>query len=149
METWKAADDVMDSVKDLIANHHPDLALYVDEIAVIFKDKASMVGDVVMLGKTAKAPSILDVLGDGKYKFVLTIPADEWKDLTQKEKLALLDHLLCGCRVKEEDSGNVKTWVQPPDVSFYKGELERHGVWRTSGAPASPDLIQQLFGDGS
>jgi len=63
MDSWKAADDVMDTMKDLVANYHPDLALYVDEIAIIFKEKASSVGDKVIPGKTAKAPAILHVLG--------------------------------------------------------------------------------------
>ena len=144
---YKAEADVMDAVRDLVANHHPHLALYVDEIAVIFKDKTSKIGDAVVLGKTAKAPAILNVLGDGSYKFIITLAANEWKDLSGAEQLALLDHHLCGCRVQEEDSGAIKTWVQPPDVAFYKGELERHGTWRTSGTAASPDLIQQLFGD--
>jgi len=146
-ENWKAADEVMDAMRDLVANHHPDLALYVDEIAVIFKDKASQVGNKTILGKSATAPAILHILGDGTYKFIITLAADEWKDLNQKEKLALLDHHLCACRTDEDDSGKVKTWIEPPDVAFYRDELERHGVWRTSGKPATPDLIQQLFGD--
>jgi len=149
MEIWKAGSDVLDSVRDLVTNHHPHLALYVDEIAVLFKEKGSTVGDATVLGKTAKAPAILHVLGDGNYKFVITLAADVWKDLSTKEKLALLDHHLCACRVKTDDGGNVKTWVQPADVAFFKDELERHGVWRTSGAPASPDLIEQLFGGKS
>ena len=55
-EIWKAEDSVMQSMKDLVAKYHPLLVPVVDEIAVVFKEKSSKVGDVDVVGKTAKAP---------------------------------------------------------------------------------------------
>jgi len=146
-EMWKAGDEVITIVKDLIAKYHPHLALVDDEIAVVFKEKASTVGTVDIIGKTGKAPAILSVLGDIKWKFLLILAADSWKGLSDKQRVALLDHHLCGCRVEENaQTGATKCFVAPPDVAFYKGEIERHGVWRTTGTPPSPNLIQELFG---
>lgn len=149
-DMWKAEDDVMAIVRDLVANYHPDLAICDDEIAVVFKEKASEVGDVQIIGKTGKAPQMLSVLGDTKWKFIITLAADAWQNLTDKQKVALLDHHLCACRVEEsETSPAIKCYVAPPDVTFYQGELERHGMWRTTGAPPTPELLDSLFGDDS
>jgi hypothetical protein len=146
-DMWKADEDVMVIIRDLIAKYHPHLALVDDEIAVVFKEKATTVGTVEIIGKTGKAPAILSVLGDTKWKFLITLAADAWVNLDDKQKVALLDHHLCGCRVEEnEQNGALKCFVAPPDVSFFKGEIERHGVWRTSGTPPSANLIQELFG---
>jgi len=146
-QMWKAGDDVMNTVRDLVSKYHPDLVLVEDEIAVVFKEKATTTGEAVIAGKTAKATKLLGVLGEIDFKFIITLGADVWQTLSDPQRIALLDHHLCACRVEENpQSGTMKCFVQPPDVSFYKDELERHGCWRTSGAPASPDLIKDLFG---
>jgi len=144
---WKAGTDVITTMQDLIAKYHPNLALCDDEIAVLFKEKAAIQGDVEIAGKTSKASELFGVLGDVKYKFIITLAADTWSTLSDAERVALLDHHLCGCRAEENKSnGNMKFSVVPPDVSFYKGEIERHGLWRTSGAAPTPSLIEDIFG---
>ncbi len=147
-DMWQAEDEVLAVVRDLVSKYHPHLALCVDEIAVVFKEKASTVGDVSIIGKTGKAPAILSVLGDIKYKFLIILAADAWQNLSDKDRVALLDHHLCGCAAEEKEPGGaLKYFVAPPDVSFYKEEIERHGVWRTSNAPPTPDLLKDIFGD--
>lgn len=144
---WKAGDDVMNTMRSLIANYHPHLAICDKEIAIIFKEKASMVGDAVVAGKSKKAPAILGILGETDYKFIIEIGADVWEDQTDPQKVALLDHHLSACRVEENTkTGELKYFIAPPDVSFYRGEIERHGFWRTSGAPVQPNLIEEMFG---
>lgn len=146
-ELYKAEDSVMMTVKDLIGKYHPRLVPIIDEIAVVFKEKASEVGDVTIIGKTSKAPPLLSVLGDVKYKFVITLAQNEWTSMDDKARLALLDHHLCACGVEEDNSGSVsKCYIRLPDVSFFKEEVERHGLWRTSEAPPTPVLLQELFG---
>jgi hypothetical protein len=145
-EKWVAGDDVKAIVTDLVAKYHPHLALCLDEIAVIFKDKSTSIGDVEIVGKTNKAPDLIGVLCETKYKFVITLAADAWADMNDKERVALIDHHLCACRVEEGKNGIPKYSVAPPDVWFYKGEIERHGMWRTSGVPPTADLIKDLFG---
>lgn len=147
MDVWKAGDDVMSTVKDLVAKYHPHLAVHVDNIAVIFKEKAGKVGNVDIVGKTAKAPAVMEVLApETPFKFVITLAADAWQEMSDKQRMALLDHHLCGCGVEEMKGGNTKFFVKPYDVAFYRDEMERHGAWRTTGAPPSPNLIADLFG---
>jgi hypothetical protein len=147
-QIWRAGDDVMTTVTDLIAKYHPDLVLCEDEIAVVFKEKASTVGEAVITGKTSKAPKLLGILGEVDYKFVITLGADSWQEMSDPQRLALLDHHLCACGAEENPkTGNTKFYVRVADVSFFKDEVERHGFWRTSGAAPQPQLITDLFGN--
>lgn len=145
-DIWKAEESIVQSMKDLIAQYHPHLALLSEEIAVVFKEKSSKVGDADVIGKTSKATPLLGVLGDTSWKFIITLAADAWSNMTDKERLALLDHHLCYCGVKEDKDGNLKCYIKVPDVSFFEGEVERHGFWRTSGDVPDPDDIQKMFG---
>ncbi len=146
-ELFKAGEEVAASIQDLIAKYHPHLAMHDDEIVVLFKENATKVGDAVILGKTAKASPVLALLADKPYKFIITLAMDEWNNLKDKQKLALLDHHLCACRAEEDPTtGATKFWVQPPEVGFYQAELERHGFWRTSGSPAPKNVLEELFG---
>ena len=147
-DLWKAGDDVTNTLKDLIANHHPDLALHDEEILVVFKEKASEVDGTMILGKSSKAAPLLSLVGDRSYKFVITLASDEWMKLSNTKQRALLDHHLCACRAKENDqTGATKFWIQPPDVAFYEDEVRRHGFWRTSSSPVADGVLTELFGD--
>lgn len=151
MSAWKATTE-NSNVPELLAAqlaHHPDLVLCEDEIAVIFKEKASKKGGQVVLGAAKKAPNLLSVLGDTDWKFILEIAYDEWQDLNLKQQAALLDHLLCGCGVEEDAiKGTTKYFLKPPDVAFYFGELERHGDWRPRPADAPDgDIVDLLTGN--
>ena len=146
-DNWLAGDDVVNTMKDLVAKYHTRLVGCVDEIAVVFKDKASEVGDVVVAGKTAKASPLFAILAEVPWKFVITLAADAWSDLDDKQKLALLDHHLCACGAKEDKKGNMNYYVAQPDVAFFREEVERHGVWRTSGAAPTQDLLKDIFGE--
>jgi len=146
-DKWLAGDDVKNTMRDLISKYHPHLAACVDEIAIIFKEKASSVGEVVIAGVTAKASPLFDILAETKWKFVITLAADAWAELDDKQRLALLDHHLCACAAKEGKGGDMNYFVASPDVAFFRKEVERHGVWRTSGAAPSKDLINDLFGE--
>ena len=148
-QMWKAGDDVMTSLKQLVAKFHPDLALIVDHIAVVFKEKATKSGSLVVAGKTSKASPLFGILGDTPWQFVITLGADVWNEFNDKQRIALLDHHLCGIRSNEVDGGEMKYYIQPPDVAFYKDELERHGLWRTTGSTLQPDMINALCGDES
>lgn len=148
MDVWKAGDEVMNTATDLIAKHHPNLAVIEGEIAILFREKAATNGEAVILGRTAKAPAILGVLGEVDFKFIITLAADEWASLSDEQKLAALDHHLCACGVIENaDTGVLKCFVKLPDMAFYKDEVERHGFWRTTGAAPDPKFITELFGD--
>jgi len=131
-DTWEAGKDVWEVVQDLISKYHPNLALVDKEIAIIFKEKASKAGGQVVLGKSSKAPGVMKVLGKAEYKFIIEIAGDQWQTLADNQRRALLDHLLCACKVEEDEKdGSIKCSIAAPEVSFFWKELERNGDWRT------------------
>lgn len=143
---WKADQEIYDTVKDLIAQYHPGLIMCVDQIAILFKEKASMKGDVPVLATTAKASPLLGILSDVDYQFVITIAADQWNELSDRQKIALLDRQLCACKAVVNDDGSTKYSVAPPDVFFYADELTRHGFWQTTGASVDQKMLDHIFG---
>ena len=151
MDEWKAGPDVMTQVSTLIGQYHPHLALIEDEIAVVFREKASEVAGTIILGKTKKAPAIITTLTDKKFnfRFIIELGADEWQALTLQQQSALLDHHLYSM-VAEEDpnTGSIKCGIRPPDFIGYKDEVERHGMWR----PMDDELlsvVEKMFGKGA
>jgi hypothetical protein len=148
---FEAENDVYKLMKELVGNFHPDLALVVDEIAIVFKEKAGKAAGKPILGKAKKASPLFSVLGTKEYKFVLELAADEWQSLDSRQRKALMDHLLCGCRTEEDpESGGVTCSLAPPDISFYHDEIERWGNWRPkpdndeTDTSASDKLLDEL-----
>ena len=144
---YKAESEVYDLMKEVVANYHPDLALVVDEIAIVFKEKATKSGGKVVYGKATKATPLFGVLGDTNYKFILTLAADEWVNLTGRQRQALMDSMLCSCRAEEDDKGNLVCSIATPDVGYFYDELDRWGDWRPrppEDGPESP--LERIFG---
>lgn len=131
VELWKANDEIHTKVKELIANYHPDLALVVDEIVVVFREKAGKAGGQVVLGNSKKVAPIANAIGNTDYKFVLELASDQWEnELTAKQREALLDHLLTACRCEEDTkTGDVKCTVARPDIMAFRENIERYGMW--------------------
>jgi len=143
---YKAEQEIYDLMKEIVANYHPDLALVVDEIAIVIKEKASKAGGKPVLGKASKASPLFGVLGDTDYKFILTLAQDEWLNLTIRQRKALMDSLLCACRAAENDKGELDCAVAPPDVSYFYDELDRWGDWKPR-PPEDPDShLERIFG---
>jgi len=144
----KAGSEVYATMQSLIASHFPLLAGIDDQILIVFKDKATKSGEVVIAGKTSKASPLLGVVSDTAYTFVITLASDHWQTLTEDQREALLFHHLAACSVVEnEEDGSLACSVRVPDVSFFREEVEKYGFWRTSGAVPEADIIQELFGD--
>jgi hypothetical protein len=152
MEYWQAgADSGVPEIMKGLLGHHPDLVLVEDEIAVVFREKASKRGGKVVLGNAKKAPGLVGVLGDTDYKFVLELAYDEWSTLTGKQKTGLIDHMLCACGVEENpQTGNMKCFIRTPDVAYFWDELDRQGDWRPRGdegeAHPMAGKIAEMFG---
>ena len=137
-QLWKAGEDVHEIVRKLVGANHPDLALVVDEIVVIFRDKAGKSGGRVNLGSARKVAPAANAIGNTDYKFVLEIGADLWEyGLDTVKREALLDYLLCHCICDEdEQTGDPKCSIARPDVIAFKENVERYGLWY----PAEEDI---------
>jgi hypothetical protein len=149
MEIWKAGKDVMTLLQRLIADNHPHLVLIEKEIGVIFRQKAIEKNGRVILGTTKKAPALLSVLTDEdyNYKFLIELGADSWQTLSDRQRLALLDHHLCAMIVTEdEEKGTQVCSLRVPDFLCYKEEIQRWGMWR----PLDDDThtaLEHMFDD--
>lgn len=128
---WLAPSEVHDIVRELVANYHPDLVLDVDEIAVVFREKAGKSGGRTVYGTPRKVTPLMSALAEEEYKWILEVAADKWEhELDSRQRQALLDHLLCACRSEEDpESGDVKRTIAKPDIMMYRENLERYGNW--------------------
>ncbi len=150
VEIYKASDEIHKTLQTLVANNHPDLALVVDEIVVVFRSKAGKRGGRVVLGNSKKVAALANAIGNTDYKFVLEVAADLWEEsLTSRQREALLDHLLTACRCEEDPkSGDLKCSVAQPDIMAFRENVERYGMWfpREDSADDQPSPVEEMFG---
>lgn len=156
MDIFKAEKGVYELMYEVLKRHHAGrLVDIMDQIQIVFRETASVVGGKVIQGKTRRANSILEVLHGDKSMFIIELAADVWQSFDDKQKYALLDHHLCAIHVSENKQGDRTYKVGPPDFEGFRGEIERHGVWRFPVVPDDEnpvdeeDLIDSLFGPSS
>lgn len=150
VDYWKASDEIHQKVYSLIGQYHPDLALIVDEIIVVFREKAGKSGGNVTLGTSKKVAPIANAIGATDFKFVLEVAADVWEDeLSSKQREALLDHLLMACRCEEDPkSGELKCTVARPDIMAFRENVERYGMWfPRDEEDEGPSAVEEMFGE--
>lgn len=149
VDIWKANDEVHTKIKDLIGQNHPDLALIVDEIVVVFREKAGKSGGQVILGNSKKVAALANAIGNTDFKFVVEVAADLWEnELSSKQQEALLDHLLTACRCEEDPkSGEFKCSVAKPDIMAFRENVERYGMWfPVEDKEEGPSPVEEMFG---
>jgi len=145
---WLAADEVTKALEELIVNHHPDLIMISDQIAVVFRETAAKSGGEVVLGSTKTVAAMTNLLAGKDWKFIIELAGDEWVNLTDRQKEALLDHHLCACSADQDEiTGFVKCRVQPADYHAYYDNVKRYGHWlyETRGEEEQ-SLVEELFG---
>ena len=129
-QRWKASQDFHEELAKLVGSNHPKLVQILDEIVIIFKERCTRVGGVLQLGKTIKASPILEILGERAYKYILEIGEDGFRQLSDTQKVALLDSLLCMIGAEEsEQSGEMKYYARTPDISYFSENVARYGHW--------------------
>lgn len=161
-EYFVAAKEVQDLAWALIASNHADLAGTLDagDLVVVFKAKAESAkpGGQVTLVTARKAPPLTNALAGEHYKFILELPQGEWEEMSATQREANLDHLLCACRASSnQKTGDVKFSIAKPDVSAYRENVERYGMWfpkdeddpKDGSDKDDEDDIGKLLGVGS
>lgn len=148
MSMWLAGEAVMKTVEKLIVDNHSDLITISDQIAVVFREKAAKQGGEVVLGKTKTVGAMTNVLSGKDWKFIIELAGDEWVNLTDQQKEALLDHQLCACGVDEDEvSGAVKCFVKPADYNAYYDNIKRYGHWLyETRSQDEQSVVEELFG---
>lgn len=133
MDMWHAPDEVQQQMKDLVGQNHPDLALVVDDILVLFRDKCATSAGRRIYGKAVKSNAYINATAQKEYRFLLVIGADGWDELNSRKREALLDHLLCACRCeeanKEGSEENLRTYTVNPPIQCFPDNVKRYGMW--------------------
>jgi hypothetical protein len=151
MSLYVANKEIHDMMEQLIRDYHHDLLPIMDQIVIVFREKAAKSGGKTVYGKSKKASPIISVLGEKEYKFIIELAADCWEnELAADQRLALLDHHLCACRVDFDDkTGEYKCQVVPPDFIGFREEIDRHGIWRPQESNGDEGAsVDELIGEG-
>lgn len=125
-KNYGEAEAVESFAKRLIPTFHPELATA--RIRYIYVDEGSKKAGRPILGKVRKISGALEYLTE--LDFLIEVALDQWNDLGENQRTALVDHLLERCSGEEDEkSGEMKWAVREPDVQEFSAILKRHGAW--------------------
>lgn len=126
-KTWVDAGDTVGKIaSSLIPNYHPELATA--RMNYVFVDKASKKGGRPILGRAKKISGFLEWVIESD--FLIEIALDEWNNLSEHQRVALVDHMLEYCTgVEDEKNGAMKWTSREPDVQEFSTILDRYGAW--------------------
>lgn len=153
MGFWMCDSQVYDMAKGLIEKYHPHLVEA--KIALLFSDKRKSSGNRLVLGVCKRVSNDDKVLSGYDFKIILS--AEDWGELTSKERQALLDHELSHCDVERvpmmeivngkkkpvrdkygrklyteeiqtDDNGKPKWKIRPHDFENFIKIQERYGL---------------------
>lgn len=144
VDMWIAGPDEKEMLVGLIREFHHELVEIIDEIIIIMKEKPSNLDanpGYICHGVVKKAPPIMDLIVESQsgvgVKFIFEISSSSWQSFGYKQRVALMDHLLCSCKAVETKSGDVRYTTVKPEIQMFKDEIRRHGVWIDT--PSSDD----------
>lgn len=127
VEKFWEAKEVEDIAKPIIASYLPELVEA--KIKYYFKEKCSKKGSTMVYGKTAKVSDKNSFLMGG-FNYLLELGADGWRELTVRQREALVYHLLNYCHVDVDDKTNEYTYgLKDPDIIEFTDVLSRYGFW--------------------
>lgn len=138
MPDWKkATPDVLKMAERLIEKHHK--SLIGARIGFLFRDKAQKSKGKIILGKASKvSPRLQPYLN---YDFLIWIAEEEWDNMLQAAREALLDHELCHCYMGVDGPK-----ILPHDIEEFRDIIDRHGFWSTDLMLIKPVLQRRLPG---
>jgi Putative phage metallopeptidase len=62
--------------------------------------------------------------------FVVEIAFDAWEVLTERQRVALVDHELCHLVIEGTETGEIVRRIKGHDVEEFQVVAERHGAWK-------------------
>jgi hypothetical protein len=127
-KVYASAENVEREATRLIPLYHPELATA--RFKYVFVDKASMENGRPVRGKIRKITGVLEFLLEAD--FMMEVALDQWNELADTQRSALIDHLLESCTGEEDESdggGDMKWSTRKPDVQEFSAILRRHGAW--------------------
>ncbi|HEV2779102.1 MAG TPA: putative metallopeptidase [Actinophytocola sp.] len=156
MTTYWRAHEVEKIVEKLVPEHHEHLARTDVTIRCVFRDTAAKSRGWIVLGKARKVSGLAahlvglvrkDDLGDDPADFfVIEVPHEPWVNLTQEQRIALVDHELCHFWVALPDDPDEprRLVILGHDLEEFKAIVERHGLWKPDVKSFAKAASQQL-----
>lgn len=139
-KVYGSAEAVEEIADQLVPTYHSELASA--RIKYVFVSEASKKDGKPVLGKVRKISGELEYLLD--LDFLVVVALDCWNEATNRQKEALVDHLLERCTGEEdENTGEMKWSVRTPDVQEFTDILNRHGAW-TENLVGMVEVAQKL-----
>ena len=122
---YDPADTVEDLAKNLIRKHHTELVN--TKIAYLFKNKTIKAKGREVIAFVSKCSGIVKALSD--YDVVMIVSYPSFQNLTDAQKLAVIDHELTHLLVDEDSTGAPKVRMIAHDVEEFSSIIERHGLY--------------------
>jgi len=123
---YGTAEAVEEIANTLLPTHHPELATA--RIQYLFVDKASKKNGRLSFGKAKKISGADEFLLEKD--FLIEVALECWNPASERERHAIVDHLLECCTGEEdEETGELKWTMRTPEVQEFTSILHRHGAW--------------------
>lgn len=132
----KADGSVVETAKEMITKHHPDLRNA--RIGFLFRDEPARSQGQFVYAKAMKVSDREKVLVN--LDFVIWVAASGWMMQETAWRQALIDHELCHCRY---DDAEDKASLVGHDFEEFGAIIERHGFWNY-GLLRFKDQVRQL-----
>lgn len=132
MPEFSYAPEVATIAAELIAQQPMHGLLSQVRIDYVFRDKAAKSHGRVVLGRARKVGGLNAFLirdGEPDPMFVIEVAEDEWLNLDDDQRRALVDHELCHCQVTEGEEG-LELAIRGHDLEEFTCIVERHGMWK-------------------
>ncbi|HVV37613.1 MAG TPA: putative metallopeptidase [Acidimicrobiales bacterium] len=121
---------------ELIPEHHRGLIGC--RIEFVFRSKATKTKGRVVLGSARKLTGLNAWLAGQMSEdsivpeqfFVIELAEDEWINLSERQRRALVDHELSHCDAYIDDDGELKLSTRGHDLEEFTSIVERHGLWK-------------------
>jgi len=132
---FDCAEEVQEIAQEIIPRYHSGLVSC--NIGYLFKNKEIskngklVIGTAEKCGAKTKAVSVYQAENAEPFDFILTFAYPTWKNLSLKQKHAVVDHELAHCFVDTDDTtGDTKTKILSHDIEEFTAIVQRHGFWQ-------------------
>lgn len=133
-DPWLPRPDVEAVIRDAISKWHPELHRQGATIIAVSRPEASSKGGKQVWASIKKASDLERVLHDPQddtgLDFIMIVAADVWRAITEKQRLALVDHELNHVGWEVDDKGEGRWAVRAHDIEEFTAVVERHGNWK-------------------
>jgi hypothetical protein len=124
------AKEAQELVERLIPKYHPHLADA--KIKCLFRNQVvKRAGGKIIIATAEKCTAKFKFLT--KLDFIISICYLTWRDLSDKQRMAIMDHELCHCIADEdEETGEILYKVIPHDFEDFLSVVEKYGAYLPS-----------------